>query len=223
MIQISKVSNISPNRILIIQTAFLGDVILTLPLLQKTKNLFPESKIDFITIPASRNLLETHPDINELLIYDKHKTEGGFLNFVKWINKIRNSNYDLALVPHRSIRSALMAIPAKQRIGFNRSAGKIFFNQIIQYQKDRHEINRNLFLLKPFGVDPDEKVFPQINFTKSDSLVVSQWKKNLKLKSTSKIIAVAPGSVWATKRWTLEGYCKVINDRCKRGFTVVLI
>ena len=128
MIQTPKVVNISPNRILIIQTAFLGDVILTLPLLQKTKNLFPESKIDFITIPASRNLLETHPDIDELLIYDKHKTERGFLNFVKWINKIRNSNYDLALVPHRSIRSALMAIPAKQRIGFNRSAGKSFRN-----------------------------------------------------------------------------------------------
>ncbi|MFQ5583031.1 MAG: lipopolysaccharide heptosyltransferase II [Calditrichia bacterium] len=215
--------NFTPRRILIIQTAFLGDVILTLPLLQKTKLLFPKAQIDFLTVPASKNLLETHPDIHELLIYDKRGKDKGLLNIFKWVGKIRNRNYDLALVPHRSLRSALLALPAKKSIGLDKSSGSMLFSEQVPYRKDFHEVNRNLNLLSSFGVDVQEKVLPELIPTEYDVKVVGNWKKSFNTDRWDNMAAIAPGSVWATKRWPVEYHISLIKALSRRGFQIVLI
>ena len=56
------------KNVLIIQTAFIGDVILTTPVIEELANEFPGVKIDFLTIPKSRNLLESNPNLNNLII-----------------------------------------------------------------------------------------------------------------------------------------------------------
>ncbi len=214
-----------PRRILIIQTAFPGDVILTLPLLQKLKAMFPTALIDFLAIPATRNLLETIPDIHELLIYDKHGAQKGLGHLLRFIKLIRQNNYDLAVVPHRSLRSAVLAkaggIP--YRIGFNRSAGRRLYTNIVAYRKDVHEINRNLYLLSPFGVDGMEKIFPRLYFSDEDESVVQHLLRLAGWQSDSRIIAIAPGSVWATKRWLPEYFALLTNQLTEAGYKIVLI
>ena len=80
------------QRILIIHTAYIGDIILATPLIPAIKRNFPECLIDFITIPASRNLLECEDDINRLIIYDKRGEHKGFKGLKQIISYI-NSNY----------------------------------------------------------------------------------------------------------------------------------
>lgn len=217
--------DLTPGRILIVQTAFVGDVILTLPLLQTAKSLFPDAKIDFLAIPAARNILETVPDIHQLLIYDKRGEAKGAANFFRWIKKLRKNRYYLALVPHRSLRSAALVWGAgiPRRIGFDRSAGRILFSRVIKYPRGVHEINRNLHLLKPFGVDVTKKVFPRLYFTGEDDNVVQGWLREKGIADSAQIIAIAPGSVWATKRWLPEYFTHLAGALADSGYKIVLI
>lgn len=217
--------NLIPRRVLILQTAFLGDVILTLPLLQLTKSLFPEAEVDFLAIPAAKNILETIPDIRRLIIYDKHGKDKGAANFFRQMKELRGNRYDLALVPHRSIRSAALIAGANIpiRIGFDRSAGRFLFTKIVPYPYNAHEINRNLHLLAPFGIDVTKKVFPKLYFTAEDHQAIEKWLKDEDLTSSDKFIAIAPGSVWATKRWLPKYFAQTADSLAGNGYKIVLI
>ena len=113
------------KRVLILQTAFLGDVVLATPMAESIKNLHPEWEVDFLTTPESGALLENNPNISRILTYDKNKSERGVKGFLSKISEIEAGAYDIALIPHRSIRSAALVrfagIP--QRVGFDKSAG----------------------------------------------------------------------------------------------------
>ncbi len=218
-------TDIKPKRILIVQTAFLGDVVLTLPVVQKIHEKYPNAKIDFIAIPAAQNLLSMCPQINQLWIYDKQGQAKGLAAFINYAKKLRKTHYQIAFVPHRSIRSAALVWLAKIpiRIGFDRSAGKWLFTNIIPYPTGVHEINRNLHLLKSDGLDPAEKVFPQLHFSDADKQAVWHFFKKYHLNSGNKIITMAPGSVWATKRWLPKYFAKLADMLGKTGYQIVLV
>jgi len=105
------------NCILVIQTAFIGDVILTTPLLRRTKELFPDASIDVLVNPKTAELLSANPHIRNIISYDKREREKGFLAFLKLSKRLHRSRYDAALLPHRSLRSALLAALAISNAG----------------------------------------------------------------------------------------------------------
>jgi heptosyltransferase-2 len=96
------------KRILIIQTAFIGDVILCTPLVRALRKTFPDSFLSFLLIPETKNVLENNPHLNEILVYDKRKNKGigGFLQI---LGRIRERGFELAVIPHRSLRTSLLA------------------------------------------------------------------------------------------------------------------
>ncbi len=126
----------SPRRILIVQTAFLGDVILTLPLVQVLHGTFPTAEIDFLAIPGASEVLQNHPAIHRIISYDKRNTHRGLSGMASISRVLRSLRYDLALVPHRSMRSAIVValslIP--DRIGFTTSAGRFLFTKLVRYE-----------------------------------------------------------------------------------------
>src|SRR5271157_5054270 len=65
------------KNILVIQTAFVGDVILTLPLVQACKRLFPDSAIDVVVTPTAKEVCANHPDIREAIAFDKRGVDRG--------------------------------------------------------------------------------------------------------------------------------------------------
>jgi heptosyltransferase-2 len=225
-------------KILIVQTAFIGDVILTTPLVRAVSEFFKNSEIHFLTIPSSKNILENNPDIKKIIIYDKKNKDRGVINFFKFVGILKKEKYDIAIVPHRSLRSALLVFLSgiKRRIGFSRSAGWFLFSDRVKYLRDgRHEVKRNLNLLNPFnsiiaktdiGIDNtanfDENKFrPEVFPTDEDKKNVDVYLQNLFSKV---IISIAPGSVWATKRWLKERFAEVAKKLIKENnFAVVLI
>jgi len=212
-------------KFLVIQTAFPGDVILTLPLIQETKKLFPHCSINVVVIPACANILENHPDVSEIISYDKKKNDSGIFGFVRMLSSLRKKNFDVALIPHRSLRSALLAyfsfIP--KRIGFDTSVGKSLFTNIIRYDKNIHEVERNLCLLSPFGFQAKEKIFPSLFPSDNDKQVVENIIAQNKTSSTEKIISVAPGSVWNTKRWLKENFISLSKKIIKEHYSVFIV
>ena len=219
------VSEQSFSKFIIIQTAFPGDVILTLPLVQGLKRKFPASTIDLVAIPVAAELLRNHPDIGTLYVYDKRNTDRGINGFWRLAKKLRAQKFDAALIPHRSLRSALLAFVAgiPRRIGFDRSAGRFTFTDTVRYEYTLHEVERNLCLAQPF-LDvrlPKElpNLFPSADEQRTVDAVLTQTFSNTK----GKLIGIAPGSVWNTKRWLEERFSELIAMIVHHGDRVVLI
>ncbi len=202
-------SNKTFEKILIIQTAFIGDVILTTPLIRELKNIYPKAIISIIVTPISSILMETNPHISEVIKLNKQNKS--IFNFFKFICKIRKQKFDLCIAPHSSLRSGLIAFLSgiPYRIGFNRYAQRFLLTHKINHPKTGHKITKNLQLLTPLkdiSINSDSiqtELFPSIEHKKKVSSIFN------KLDNDYKKVLIAPGSVWFTKRWPLEYYTEL--------------
>lgn len=212
------------RRFLVFQTAFIGDVLLTLPLLQVLKRRYPGVRVTMVAIPSTAPLLAHHPAVDECLIYDKRSKHSGLRGILAMARTLREHQFDVALVPHRSLRSSLVCrlggIP--RRIGFSTSAGKVFFTDLVKYEKAEHEIARNLSLLSPLNIDARETELPNLYPDASDKQMVDAVLGK-ETKEGHHPIAVAPGSIWNTKRWPKERFVELTKILVAEGSSVVLI
>ena len=104
---------------LVVQTAFLGDVVLTTPLLAALAER--HGPLDVVTTPAAAPLVETHPAVRRVRAYDKRGTDRGLTGLLALARALRAERYETAYLPHRSLRSAALAWLARvpRRIGFH--------------------------------------------------------------------------------------------------------
>jgi heptosyltransferase II len=213
------------RRILVIQTAFIGDVILTLPLIQVLKRNFQDAQIDVVATPRAAGLFANHPAIHRVIQYDKRGMDSGVKGFIHLEREISAGRYELAIVPHRSIRSALLAYFSriKRRIGFDNSAGRWFFTDIVQYHINRHEIERNLSLLEALGVTSSHRELPSLYPCEADRQAIDQVLEHSGINQTRELISIAPGTIWNTKRWPKERFAQVARQLAGEGHSVVLI
>lgn len=210
------------SKILIIQTAFLGDVILALPAVQTLKLHLPDSKIDFLCIPQTSPVLENHPDINKVIPYDK---KGGdkIDKFIEVLSKIRETEYDIVICPHRSSRSVLLTYysDSKIRIGFERNSLAFLLSQKVKYVQNLHEIYRNIELVKALpGLGYDESkvsLKPYLYPSEEDIKIVNH------LFNKSNLITLASCSRWFTKQLTVNKSKEIIQKLIAEGYNIALI
>ncbi len=212
----------NPEKILIIQTAFPGDVILTLPLLQVLKRELPDTLIDFICIPKTAEILEGNPLINELIVYDKKKS--GIKGFSELIRKLRKAKYDILISPHRSFRSTLISYfsGAKKTISFDKSAMSFLYNERVKYEQGMHEIQRNLSLLKPVGISEKNILPPELFISNAIKTKITEYLKAKNIQPENKFICIAPGSVWYTKRYPKEKFTELCDLLLEKDFKIFL-
>jgi heptosyltransferase II len=220
--------NEAPKKILVFHTAFIGDVILALPLAQRLRASFPEAHIAFVVIPTAANVLENHPAVNEVIIYDKRRRDRGITGILKLARRLRFSAFDIAIVPHRSLRSAVIGWLSKipRRIGFSTSALSRLFTDVVIYEKDIHEIDRNLSLLRPLGITYSGNESPTLYASQNDKDVVNAFLANQAANfpnPNDSLVAIAPGSVWNTKRWPKEHFERLARMLMDDGLSIVLI
>ena len=215
----------SPGRALVVQTAFLGDVVLTLPLVQSLRRAHVATEIDVVVIPAARGIVENHPDVRRVIVFDKRGRDRGMAGLLRIARRLRDGSYEMALVPHRSLRSALLVRLGRIRrsIGFDRSQGKFLFTDVVTYQPDLHEVERNLSLLGPLGIEVHPPEPPWIFPTTNDRSIVGELLGGFAGKQPEELVAIAPGTVWKTKQWPAERFGEVGKRLVSRGFAVVFI
>jgi heptosyltransferase-2 len=209
------------DKILVIQTAFLGDAILTLPMIEKLHEKFPDSLIDVIGIKSSKEIYESSPFVNEVHVFEKrgkHKSIPGIYRFAKFL---REKNYSKVYSPHRSIRTSLLIffLKVKETYGFDTSTLGLVYKYKIKYRKEYHEVRR---LLEIIGFQSDEenwKIIPKIKENSSVKEKIETLTKDI----PGKIIALAPGSVWETKKYPSGYFGKLAAMLSEAGYSVVLI
>ena len=213
------------RRYLVFHTAFLGDIVLVLPLLQALRNSEPSAFIALVTTPAAASIVQGHPAVDEVIPYAKRTDDRGLKGILRLASSLRSRKFDVALVPHRSLRSALVVSLARipQRIGFERSAGRWLFTEVVKYRSRVHEIDRNLDLLVPLGIRPSHRILPQLPVNPTASGIVDSFIEKHEGGPGGKLIAIAPGSVWATKRWPADRFAIVARELQAMGHTVLLV
>jgi heptosyltransferase-2 len=212
----------SADRLLIVQTAFPGDVILTIPLAEAAAAA--GYAVDMLTTPDAAPLLAGHPSIRRIVAYDKRRSDSGVRGFIRIARTLRASRYDAALIPHRSVRSGALALAAgiPVRLGFDVAAGRIFYTARARYEHHRHEILRNLSLLDALrpatGADrPSRPLRP-------GSLHISgtDFQAAAELAGPGRYVAIAPGTQWTTKRWPAAAFADLLILLRNDGVRVVL-
>ncbi len=175
--------------ILVIQTAFLGDVVLTTPLLSALAAL--HGSVDVVTTPVAAPLLETHPAVRKVIPYDKRGTDRGWGGVRSLARRLKGERYARAYLPHRSLRTAALAFLARipARIGFA-GAWSFLYTEARPKPRTGHETDRLMALADDAsGVYP-----PQLRPTAADEQAAAALIEGA-------FVALAPGSIWGSKRW----------------------
>jgi heptosyltransferase II len=183
------------ERALVIQTAFLGDVVLTTPLISVLAER--HGPVDVVTTPAAGSLLETHPAVRSVIRYDKNARDRGMSGLWKLSSELRARRYSRVYLPHRSFRSAVLALlsGAPERIGFAGTAASLSYTRRVPRSKGGHEVERLLALAQ------DSKLSAPVGLglTSQDHQEAERWLERHAIAPG--FVAVAPGSIWGTKRW----------------------
>ena len=192
------------EKILIIQTAFIGDVILATPLIEKLYDKFPDSKIDFVLRKGNEKLFTNHPKLNTVFVWDKKQNKYG--NLIKILKQIRSSNYDYVINLQRFATSGFLTFLSggKTKIGFDKNPLSFSYKIKVKHEigNGKHETERNLQLIESISDNSKylPKLYPEtLNFDK------------IKQYTTEKYVCIAPASVWYTKQYPKHKWVELIN------------
>ena len=180
---------------LVIQTAFLGDVVLTTPLLAALADKF--EPVDVVVTPGAAPLLHGHPAVRRVIAYDKRGRDAGAAGVWRMGRALRAVRYERAFLPHASWRSAALALLARvpERTGFADSAAAITYTTRVTRAPVGHEVERILALAGRRVRTPPVS----LALRPEDEAAADRWLAERGLAAG--FTAVAPGSIWGTKRW----------------------
>lgn len=170
--------------------------------------------MDFLAGPGGAQMLQGHPELRELLVFDKRGTDQGFGGLRRLAKKLRQQRYARAICSHRSWRTAallrLSGIPV--RVGFHNASASWLYTQRVAYRKDLHEVERNLQLVGG-GKWERPRMYPGDTERARAGELLQQRKP----------VALAPGSIWATKRWPAEHWAALLRGLAQAGHSCLLL
>ncbi|MDX5346471.1 MAG: glycosyltransferase family 9 protein, partial [Hymenobacteraceae bacterium] len=203
------------NKILLIQTAFLGDVVLATALIEKLHQQYPQAQLDFLLRKGNEALLKGHPLLTNLFVWDKKG--GKYKNLFNLIKQVRGQKYDLVVNVQRFGATGLLTAlsGAKQTVGFDKNPFSRFFSKVVPHSvtAGEHEVSRNHKLIAHLTDNQPgrPKLYP----------AASDFEKVKSLKAQP-YICVAPASVWFTKQFPEQQWVKLLNSLPEK-YTVYLI
>ncbi len=200
------------DKILVAQTSFVGDVVLTTPLLAALRRHFPGAHLAILCTPRGRELLEGDPALDEIIVLEKKRDGGRRSGIGEVARLLKARDFTIAIAPHKSLRTALMLALAgiPLRVGFRQSAGWFLYHRRVERDGKRHDVARNLSLLGALGIDPETAdAGTRIQPTAAARAAAERLFDDLGIDRSAPVIGINPGSVWPTKRWTAEGYAAV--------------
>ncbi|AHG91289.1 glycosyl transferase family 9 [Gemmatirosa kalamazoonensis] len=191
---------------LVVQTSFLGDVVLTTPLIAE---LAQRGAVDVVVRPDGAALLANNPDVRRVIVFDKrgtHAGAGGVWRMGGVLRRLAREDGDarrVAYLAQGSVRSATLAMLGgfAERVGFETSrSARPLYTRVVRYRADRHHAERLWSLAMPDDAQPaPEALRPRLHPGYEERRAVSALLSGF--ATGDPIVALAPGSVWATKRW----------------------
>ena len=200
-------------KFLIIQTAFIGDVVLATPMAEALAQL-NNAEVHFLVRKGNESLLENNPFIDRVWIW--HKGQNKLRNLFKLSTEIRKEKFDCIINLQRFASTGFLAwrSEASKKIGFQENPFSFCFTSKFKHEVNNglHEVNRNLKLLREFVPgDFPPRLFPSVkNFE-----TVAEFK-------SKPYVCVAPSSVWFTKQWPKANFIQLVKELSKKHHVFLL-
>ena len=206
------------QKILVIQTAFIGDVVLATGLLEDLHLQYPQAAIDILVRKGNESLFIAHPFLHEVLIWQKK--EDKYSNLLQVISQIRKNKYDQVINLQRFAATGLITVlsGARETIGFDKNPFSLFFTKRIKHifskgDIDLHEVERNFQLLEMSAktAASNPKLYPSLK----DKAAIAVY-------TTQPFVCVAPASVWFTKQFPVSKWISFLQELPKKYMIYLL-
>lgn len=203
------------------QTAFLGDAILTLPLLQSLNAAYPAAELHFFVRGGLAGLFAGQPNLSSVTAFDKRGAQQGLGAAWRFGRELSRQDFDLWISPHTSLRSALVAraVASPVRIGYQRPClNRLAYTHTVDRRfAERAEIERLMGLLEPLDIRETapwpELILPDAAHARAQELLNGLPRP---------LLGMHPGSTWPTKKWPLEYYADVARRALQAGAGVAV-
>ncbi|MBD3672108.1 MAG: glycosyltransferase family 9 protein [Planctomycetaceae bacterium] len=198
--------SLKPRRICLIKPSALGDVVQSVPLLPVLKQCYPDAEISWVINKSFANLLQDHPLIDELLIFDRH---GSWRSWGRLLKQLRSRQFDLVIDLQGLLRTGVMTLAtgAKTRVGLETAREGSHFTTNCTIPDSSREIPahaRNWRLAEVLGCqEADRKTLLKVHETET------QWARETLSSLSGPVLTISPGAQWVTKRWPVEKYAEV--------------
>jgi lipopolysaccharide heptosyltransferase II len=203
------------DRILVIQTAFLGDVILASPVWENLHAAFPDAQIDVVVKKGNESLLTEHPFLRQVFIFDKSQKVKNLWNLGK---TLRSHQYDLVINLQRFASSGILTFLArgKESRGFEKNPLSFLFTKKFKHEMkpNWHEVDRNLSLISDLVPTPIRR--PQLYPSKEDL-------NSIQIYQEGQYSCLAPTSVWFTKQAPQEIWLELIDKLSATNAQIYLL
>ncbi len=202
-------------KILVIKPSSLGDIIHSLPFLKALRNTFPDAQIDWVISKNLAGVLEGHPLINNLIIFDKDSWKS-IRNLPKTtkearmlIKALRSKKYDMVIDLQGLLRSGIITGITRSplKVGFDnaREGSRHFYNKKVRVDGSLHAVERYLEIAKSIGVKTERAEFP-LDIEKS-----AAKEAGLLIGDLKEYVVIVPSARWQSKRWSPENFGALIN------------
>ncbi|MFZ5515791.1 MAG: glycosyltransferase family 9 protein [Candidatus Zhuqueibacterota bacterium] len=199
------------KKILVIRTDRIGDVVLSTPVLTALKSRYPQSHVTMMVRPYTREIVEGHPDVDEILVFDE-RVLSDKVAYRSFVREIRNRRFDAAITVYPTFRLARLIYASKipVRLGTGYRWYSILFNRRVYEHRKlslRHELEYNLRMLQKIGVPYPEMIDFKFNVPESALQRARDWFTSNSIDPTrDKIVLVHPGSGGSALDWPLEKF-----------------
>lgn len=196
-------------QLLIIQTAFIGDVVLATGIIEKIHRQYPDAQIDFMVRNGHEGLVKNHPFLRKVLVWNK-KSGQKYKSLLGLIRQVRAQRYDKVINIQRFAATGLLTAlsGARETIGFDKNPFSRFFTTRVRHvisdgQHTLHEIERNDELIRTFTTGAPEK--PRLYPSAADEEKVKPYQQQ-------PYITISPASVWFTKQYPAAKWVQFLQQ-----------
>jgi heptosyltransferase II len=223
-----KFKDSSSARILFRSANWVGDAIMTTPVLRAVRKNFPQSRISILAKPWVVPVYQHSPYVDEVVIYDNHGRHKRGLGTIRLAGDLRKYGFDMAILIQNAFEAALLTFLAgiPLRVGYNTDARSLFLNPSIKLApelKKRHLIEYYIGILKGVSL-PDDGPDMDLFISPDDREDAQKILERYALDLETPVIGINPGATGGTaKRWFPERYADLCRKLSEKYRTKILI
>ncbi len=212
-----------PQRILIVRTDRIGDVVLSLPMIAALKSLVPRSSVAFLLRSYTQDLVADQPGLDQILLYDRGGERKGFREM---LSELRSHRFDAVIVTYPTLRLALLVFLAgiRWRVGTGFRYYSFLFNKrVFEHRKtaEKHEAEYNLSLLQFFGALQTNS-FPHLMLGPRNDQDAVEVLNKMQMRDGSPFVILHPGSGGSARDWRPESFGRLAARLANRGTAVIV-
>lgn len=218
------INSLEIKKILIIDLAFIGDVILATPVTRALKSKWPKAEITMLTVPITQPVAQMNPYVDNTLIYDKRGAHKGLSGMWQMAKELKQYKFDLAVCMNFAVRGAVVAWMARipYRLGYDAQHASFFLTWAASHIRKgiKHETENHLEVLEPFGFSTEDtslKLEPPVEAISSMEAKYKQYDIE-----KGKYYVVCPMGSYERKNMPISMAAQLIRD-IKNTYPVYLI